>query len=112
MKRFGKHIVALSLILVTIFSLSFPAFADGQYSSQVVTWWDSWLYGGSKMASGLPVADGLLQLVAGWLSGKNGNVCGKSPDGLHWADYFADETGSDSHGVYRMANCKYCRKSF
>ena len=108
MKRIVKHIVALTLVFVTIFSLSFSVFADGNYSSKTVTWWDQYLYTGG-FGLDIPFLNNFIKYVNSKLSK---NLCAKSSDGLHWADYLSDEHGSDDHGIYRMAICKYCEKSF
>ena len=108
MKRIVKHIVALMLVFVTIFSLSFSAFADGNYSSKTVTWWDQYLYTGG-FGLDIPFLNDFIKYVNSKLSK---NLCAKSSDGLHWADYLSDEHGTDDHGIYRMAICKYCEKSF
>ena len=108
MKSFRKHIVALTLVFVTMFSLSFHAFADGNYSSKAVTWWDQYIYT-NGFGLNVPFLDNAIKYVNSKLSK---NLCAKSSDGLHWADYLSDEHGTDDHGIYRMAICKYCEKSF
>lgn len=104
--KLSKKIIPLFIVFAILLScVAVPAHAE-DYVNTSVSWWDSRLHlaaNGSFL--GVPGNS-----IIGMFTGK---VCQLSQDGFHHSDSLAGcSTGSDSHGDYAIATCKYCNKQF
>ena len=109
MVNLTKRIVSYFAIIVICFSLSPVAFAE-DVSSSAVTWWDSWMLTVMKNGelSNIPLLGTVANDICSTFSGQ---ACAVSPDNLHHGS-ITGEGGSDKHGTYMLATCRYCRDTF